>query len=918
MFLTNDNLNLNIDIVAAAIAGIAVVTTVIIFILSITRENKNRFIDNFNKMYSLTFNLRNKINEKYSNELHNNEFFYEIDNILDNINVREMVLDYLTEMEDLFFLVVGHKTINKSFEKLMSVAMYERLVFFLGFIYKLRKINNNDKMFLNYVKAIGLIEKMDKIKDYLREKENIVYIGIRNSDCEYSNYFKHSISMFSKDSNNEFLIRPNQNKANKEFIPYIENEIDDLLKKDKKLKLMFYNNLIAYRLPVRFQKHFMCCNDLNLLHFFNNKIECKLWFINNLIPTIPYETFLGKEIIESKFNDIFKTKEIIIQNTNGGGGIGTYVVTKNNFENIKEKLSPLKQYLISSYINHSISANTHVFISEKQTVLSPGSIQIVEKINDQLCYRGGDFIAFKELSSMCKNKIKSLSLEIANLLRPMGYRGVAGIDFLIDEKENVYCTEINPRFQSSSVLLDIFLSNNKNDKNIASSIFQLNEQAFRNNFKTDLSFEDDINLSCYYYYKENDSLSKEYFEYKAKCLAKKGALINLDGLSFNDNINIDNDSYMFSAIFDHEICTISPDNDLWVNDNINISPKPKDILSLKIALLNQGVRINNKSRNIKKGVYESVDIVFSSEEYTKNNEIDINCAYQINYSHYSPFVLDCKDNKLYYYNEILGNFKIEHNLLKRIPKFDRKILYLATDRLRIKIIGGCEFKSLGDGCEFCNLPVSKYHFTIEQITQALKKLKKLNVNFNHILIGGGTCLDKDFWDEVKNLSNYLKTNEFFKDKPISLMSILPPTKQLQSLKDYGISEVAFNLEIANENIAKKNMPGKHYIKQHFYDVMKEAIKIFGKGSVRSALIVGLDKQSDLLNEINELAKIGVLPCLSSFRALPKSHYQDKIHPTNRYLEETYLKACGILEHSSYDIKCLGPKCKHCQNNMLII
>ncbi len=911
-----DSLLAGIDSCAAVMATL--ITFIVSSIISSRRENKTNLINKFNDIYYKTFNLRDEISSQFLLPFSGEEFFYEIDSILDNPDIQTKILDYLNEMENLFAIGRGIFFLNGPFKELMSYALYARLSAFYGFIFKMRELEHNHKKFISYVNVINKVDKMHKIKKQARIKNKKYYVGIRNSDIAYANkYFCKSITMFTGKKGADFLIRPNQNINTKEFIPFVKNNIEKIIGKDSNKKFMFYNGSMAYKLPQEMHKNFICLNDSALLNFLNDKILSKLWLIDNGVPIIEYETISGKELAGINPSGLLnKVKKFVVQDNHGGGGIGTYLLSEDSFSRIQSQLLPLKQYILSPYLEHSISVNTHVFISDKQTVLTPASVQIIELKNNQLCYRGADFFAFEFIADKCKDEVKKLSLKIANLLRSRGYRGVAGIDFIVSEKNEVFCAEINPRFQASSILLDLYLSKKSKNKNkLAHSIYELNEQAFKNNLKSELSFDDKINYSCYYYYK--DDSPKKYLEKKAQQLKREKAIVQLDGLNFDENNKFDNNSYMFRAIFTHPICTISADNELWISDNIKINEKPKDILDLKIALLNQGVRLIKPDKEIKKGVYESIDISFSSKVYGVS-QLDINCAFGVNLSQYSPFELDCKNNLLYYYAEPLGYAKAEQELLTGFSKNDKKILYLATDRLRIKLVNGCEFKNLGKGCKFCNVPVSGKRFDIQEITDALERLKKTNTEFRHILIGGGTCVDADVWDRIVYIAKYLKNDDFYKDKPISLMSILPPESKLQTLKKAGITEVAFNLEIADSKLAKRYMGGKCYDKKNYYAVMEEAVKVFGLKNVRSALIVGLNKSYDLVNEVKVMAKKGILPCLSAYRNLPGTEMQIKIPPTNSYLRKAFEECRDVVRNSDYAVRELGPLCKRCGNNMLII
>lgn len=114
------------------------------------------------------------------------------------------------------------------------------------------------------------------------------------------------------------------------------------------------------------------------------------------------------------------------------------------------------------------------------------------------------------------------------------------------------------------------------------------------------------------------------------------------------------------------------------------------------------------------------------------------------------------------------------------------------------------------------------------------------------------------------------------------------------------------------------MGGKRYDKNQYYDTMNEAVNVFGYKNVRSALIVGLDKSSDLVNEVKVMAQNGILPCLSVYRNLPNTAMHVKIPPTNSYLRKIYEECNNVVKNHGYKVQELGPLCNRCRNNMLII
>lgn len=80
------------------------------------------------------------------------------------------------------------------------------------------------------------------------------------------------------------------------------------------------------------------------------------------------------------------------------------------------------------------------------------------------------------------------------------------------------------------------------------------------------------------------------------------------------------------------------------------------------------------------------------------------------------------------------------------------------------------------------------------------------VDFRHFLIGGGTYSKDGGWNIILNITKYIRSKC---NKDIYLMSIPPKELSiLDKLKDAGITEVAFNLEMFDRNLAQNIMPGK--------------------------------------------------------------------------------------------------------------
>ena len=178
------------------------------------------------------------------------------------------------------------------------------------------------------------------MKKITTKKKHRCYVGIRQSDIAASNYyFNNSITLFSDNTKELYAVRPNQNIFPKEFLPYLQCEMRKILKHDKNVEFIFYNQLLSYRLPANLQESVVCRNDQSILTHLNDKLTCKLMLLNHNIPVIPFESLTGEQIMQRiKCNLFDSSKEYVLQDTHGGGGIGTFLFNKHTHKKVEEQL----------------------------------------------------------------------------------------------------------------------------------------------------------------------------------------------------------------------------------------------------------------------------------------------------------------------------------------------------------------------------------------------------------------------------------------------------------------------------------------------------------------------------------------------------------------------------------------------------
>lgn len=897
-------------IASLIVAIVGIIASIWTYVKNYSTHKKEEILKRYEKIYSDVFKLRKEV----SNIL-GVEWYYEVEPLIDNYVSRSKVVEHLNEICELCVSFIDNKSAQKLWLDLMPLEMFKRLFALYPFVLYERNRNKDNRMFFAYMRLMKICCNSKAIKKTFFNSSDIFWVGIRKSDIKFSQEtVKDGVFVFDKcDTTN---IRTNQNIQDV-YSPLI-NQIYTQSKLSPQNKIMMYNSKLAYALRKEVRGKVTCLNPEDVIKFYNNKIETRRKFAQNGIKIIPWKIYNGKELDYGILQNQFDCKQFVIQKACGGGGYGSFLLNSENKEAVLDLLKRNDDnFIVSPYVNPNISVNIHVLICDKQTLIFPGSIQIIETHNNQLLYRGADFIAFRELSAKIRHEIHRIGMVASSILRNDGYRGIAGFDMLISNNA-IFFLEVNPRFQASSFILDRYISDKRkkknlrdnNEKQFARNLLELNERAFSGVIDSDILYTDEINYSCYYYY--DDGIPTEYINEKLKLLQSCGVDVDTDGYTQDTPLNFN--SYCFRATFNEKIVQISPDGDIWLSDNVRLShfAREQTKLDLKIALLNQGVRLgdNVMDKTKSRGVFDAVDFYVEKYDFYVNSPIDTKMVRLSPYSIERDFDGNCK---LYFYNDLISVVVPDENIINANDPQLTPALFRSTDRLRITPSRGCQYKTDGLGCEFCNVsPQGRLYSANELIRAADIGLK---TNPRHIMIGGGTIKNMTNINDILQLVGYIhqKHNEM----EISLMSVPPKSTDLERLKNAGVTDVSFNMEVYDEKIAKKLMPAKsEYKRSEYFNTLKTATNIWTEyGAVRTILIVGLEPTKSLLFAIEKLNNIKVQPVLSVFRPLRGSKMYDRLPPTNEYLKKIYDTTTNLLKKTD---GYLGPKCCACRNNTLSI
>lgn len=753
---------------------------------------------------------------------------------------------------------------------------------------------------------------------------NLYWVGIRQSEIRMiPNGFGGSVCLFGEAKINHYTFnkaRCNQNLPTDAMHDFYLTSLSKIIEQNPNTKFMFYNQNKAYTYGDNILAHSICCNDKMLLDNLSDKINVRKIF-SQIVKTVPSIeiNFNNSNLIKSSEN--FKDfKKLILQRPISGGGNGTFLFDPTNKNPIVCDIKENERILISPYIENSYSVNTTLLIGSKNYIVFPSSIQIIEQIDNKFLYRGADYIAFNNLNKILQGKVNQNAEKIAKYLKSLGYRGIIGIDSLVDNEDEVYFVELNNRFQASTDLLNIALAKDN------TSVQELNIIAFEGGLLPNI--EPKVCLSSYFYYNESNC---NFNDIKNKFCSYKRQLYNaeLEYSLISDGFDVckyfTDKCYGFKVNFKKQICAPSPDAQLWINENIRFL-KPElyndyktNLLKLKVALLNQGVCLAEEIvDDVKAAVYKSIDLNINFND----KKVTFNCPYRINYSQFSPFYIDEHYN-LSYAGQPLFKVAIDKSGVPLTAKTSSgkqiaQIIYMSEDRLRIKTMSGCDFKRTNVGCDFCNNPSKCVYFDFSDITESIDyAIAYYGNRIRHFLIGGGTDFREIYWELVENIVKYIHSNKNLPQE-ITLMVAPFDTSKLERLKKLSISDLSVNIEIFDDSLANMLMKGKGIKRQVYYDFFENA-KVFWQtyGDLRSMVMVGLDKTENLYKLVKKLTSLGVQPVLSIFRPLPDTPMENSIMPPNNYLESIYyecLNICiGVNQHYT-----LGPKCFACKNNVLAI
>lgn len=759
-------------------------------------------------------------------------------------------------------------------------------------------------------------------------KKPLYWIGIRESEIsDTQGLFAGSITIFGTGRNGnlaferEQQIRFDYNQDCDGWTQFVMTRANHLIRQHPDCCFLLYLPDEAELYGTEVAERTLCRNPKVLLELLNNKFLTRQW-LSQYVPILPYQMQYRTSLNYSKMLDAFPNiTRFVVQTSYSCGGSGTWFVTKENHEETLTNLDPEGLYAVSPYQTNSISPNIHLLIYPDVVILLPPSIQLIQPEQHGFSYKGADYRAYKELPARLDDKLKSYALKIGNVLRKAMYRGVCGIDFLISS-DTIYLMEINARFQSSTFLINRAMR----EAGCKFSVQSLQMDAFQGGAIPQLPPDFDVPYSFFHY--SYNVAYREQLIYTWQMFRDTEDIDCVDD-NLDWSMRLEPHTYLYKAVFHGSISAQSPDFHCRLHGNVglpttipSVQELCEDLERLKWMLLAHGTRLSqialarlNATGGFNHEEFDALDLVLK-------NHIYICVPYESNRSQISPFCVELQsvDNYfLSYYGKRVIDVRVRLADAIGEMRTDRGILYhdityLGNDRLRVYHRSGCYFKDCNIACKFCDIPKDADRFTLNDIFQAIDAYRD-DPRVRHYLIGGGSMAPDDQFETVVAIAEHIRETT---KKPIYLMSLPPQNDEiLMKLKQSGITEVAFNLEVFDRKLAQEYMPGKGTIPLSAYETAFEtATRLWGKtGNVRTIFIVGLEPTASLLEGIRHVARIGVAPILVLLRPVTGTALENKLPPPDEEIWEI-CRAIKSICHK-YRIE-LGPACPYCEDNTLKI
>lgn len=347
-------------------------------------------------------------------------------------------------------------------------------------------------------------------------------------------------------------------------------------------------------------------------------------------------------------------------------------------------------------------------------------------------------------------------------------------------------------------------------------------------------------------------------------------------------------------------------------------------IDLSDQIANEGIYISPEvisTLDFDNGIQEQVRVCFdmNHETYTRTKlptgfRLSSNFRLALPYKHDSRFSIQHENGKYYLLDK--GN-QIDVVTFIEKPKYYNfktsdgvNMKTIATEvgntKVSVAYSNECALKDKGLDCKFCNINATKSRFadlqgiewkTPRQIAETYAKARE--EGYQSITITGG------FVPERREVEYYIDVAEAIQDATglvdfggAACVGAPTDLSVIEKYKEAGYSAISSNLEIWDENIFKTICPGKEQIcggRQNWLNALKHEVEVFGRGNVRTVFVAGIEPKSTLLEGLEYVTELGVVPYVSHWLPNPGSELEGHRAPTAEWYMDVYQKTYTLLK-----------------------
>lgn len=785
------------------------------------------------------------------------------------------------------------------------------------------------------------------------DRRNLWWVGVRASDIRgIEDLFVGAISIvgtFANDKIAGISIEAQIGKRYDHNSPANSGILDDAILKviqsvkrtSPEAKFLFQDQL-CFAQSHEFFPGFVYNNPQGLIRPLNDKGTA--WaLISRYASTVGSTRMFPSELNYEALRQMFPmSRRFVAQVPDSAGGHGTMLVDSPESA-ARVAAMEATCLVVSEFRDKGVPMNAHVVVFQDQAILLPASAQLVAPDSGgRLLYGGCDFLFPLSLAESIRSRADDTCKRIGEVLRRSGYRGVVGIDYLLDGDEFVF-VELNPRFQASTAPLNLALREHG-----LPSVHEMHMDAFDGRPAPEIASDVGPRAAFVHLVKGNDSYEMEPGDHCLSSPDSRDTPFSQDQVSLHVDMDTPSPGVLIDpgavlgrvrinrpVLYRHP--TMGPLSNHTLTGLGRHPPKvieaattgmPSALARLKFALFSQGARITAEAKaalaagrsnlTIRDGIAGGLEVLLP-------HRVHVNVPVKEHFALLSPYAIDVAPAGTGFRLTAPNDEAIPLEILP-LPDFVTmktsrgtpmvEVGQMFNERLAIEIYFGCVNNSRdGAACQFCELGAEPgQSFADMADIRELVALCEVSASIpmRHVLVGGGTPPEPQ-WSRYFDALKVVRQETTL---PIYMM-LAPPNDlaRLDELHARGLNEIGMNIELFDRDLARRFMPAKGKLPlRRYWDALERAVSLWGsRGAVRSILIVGLEPLESTLAGVEELCRRGVLPILSPYRPVPGTPLAHCPPPSPEWMFQAWARGQEIAERHGL---VLGPTCIACQNNTI--